>query len=290
LLNEIVASEVEYCEYSGSVAASDETQVNGRDFLLQAEPQILSLKEPPPPSLTIEEQPARFYGFRYESQQASYHLGRLLLGRSSTDGNKSFVRVRVSGIDPAVHSQLQLTVCTAVHVHVSAGLGLSLPERALQDVQQGVLNRTVSTTARPQPSSLAVGQRFGLEDDPNRTEGRPGKSSAPSEVLFHVGHKTAEVGEPLAACERGRLPVCAAIMFVASALVATTTQVIGRDFLLQEEPQILSLKELQPPTLTIEEQPARFYRYRYESDIRMDSGRVGGLLLGRSSTDGNKSF
>ncbi|PAA82369.1 hypothetical protein BOX15_Mlig012767g1 [Macrostomum lignano] len=72
--------------------------------------------------------------------------------------------------------------------------------------------------------------------------------------------------------------------------MATTTQVIGRDFLLQEEPQILSLKELQPPTLTIEEQPARFYRYRYESDIRMDSGRVGGLLLGRSSTDGNKSF
>uniref|UniRef100_A0A1I8HPJ5 RHD domain-containing protein n=1 Tax=Macrostomum lignano TaxID=282301 RepID=A0A1I8HPJ5_9PLAT len=31
---------------------------------------------------------------------------------SSTDGNKSFVRVRVSDIDPAVHSQLQLTVCT----------------------------------------------------------------------------------------------------------------------------------------------------------------------------------
>uniref|UniRef100_A0A1I8II91 RHD domain-containing protein n=1 Tax=Macrostomum lignano TaxID=282301 RepID=A0A1I8II91_9PLAT len=112
-LNEIVASEVEYCEYSGTVAASDATQVNGRDFLLQAEPQLLSLKELQPPSLTIEEQPVRFYGFRYESQRRnSYELGRLLDGRSSTDGNKSFVRVRVSGIDPAVHSQLQLTVCT----------------------------------------------------------------------------------------------------------------------------------------------------------------------------------
>ncbi|PAA82370.1 hypothetical protein BOX15_Mlig001933g2 [Macrostomum lignano] len=114
LLNEIVASEAEYFEYSGSVTASDETQVIGRDFLLQADPQLFSLKEPQPPSLTIEEQPARFYRFRYESEieKNSSRVGGLLLGRSSTDGNKSFVRVRVSGIDPAVHSQLQLTVCT----------------------------------------------------------------------------------------------------------------------------------------------------------------------------------
>uniref|UniRef100_A0A1I8GGM3 ANK_REP_REGION domain-containing protein n=1 Tax=Macrostomum lignano TaxID=282301 RepID=A0A1I8GGM3_9PLAT len=62
----------------------------------------------------------------------------------------------------------------------------------------------------PQPSPLAVGQRFGLEDGSDRTKGRPGKSSAPPEVFFHVGHQTAEVGEPLAACEPGRLPVCAA--------------------------------------------------------------------------------
>ncbi|PAA82371.1 hypothetical protein BOX15_Mlig001933g1 [Macrostomum lignano] len=98
-LNEVVASEARYF---------------GRDFLLQEEPQILSLKEPQPPSLTIEEQPARFYRFRYESQieKDSGRVGGLLLGRSSTDGNKSFVRVRVSGIDPDVHSQLQLTVCT----------------------------------------------------------------------------------------------------------------------------------------------------------------------------------
>ncbi|PAA67132.1 hypothetical protein BOX15_Mlig025746g1 [Macrostomum lignano] len=114
LLNEIEASEVEYCEYSGSVTASDETQVIGGDILLQAEPQLLSLKEPQPPSLTIEEQPARFYRFRYESEieKDSSRVGGLLLGRSSTDGNKSFVRVRVSSIDQAVHSQLQLTVCT----------------------------------------------------------------------------------------------------------------------------------------------------------------------------------
>uniref|UniRef100_A0A1I8HFI6 Alpha/beta hydrolase n=1 Tax=Macrostomum lignano TaxID=282301 RepID=A0A1I8HFI6_9PLAT len=53
----------------------------------------------------------------------------------------------------------------------------------------------------PQPSTLlVVGQRFGLEDGSDRTKGRPGKSSAPPEVLFHVGHQTAE-DEPLAACE-----------------------------------------------------------------------------------------
>ncbi|PAA90472.1 hypothetical protein BOX15_Mlig008833g1 [Macrostomum lignano] len=98
-LNEIVASEARYF---------------GRDILLQAEPQLLSLKELQPPSLTIEEQPARFYRFRYESEieKDSGRVRGLLLGRSSTDGNKSFMRVRVSDIDPAVHSQLQLTVCT----------------------------------------------------------------------------------------------------------------------------------------------------------------------------------
>ncbi|PAA90475.1 hypothetical protein BOX15_Mlig011721g1 [Macrostomum lignano] len=94
------------------------TQLIGRDVLLPEQPRILVLHEPQPlpkpPSLTIEEQPARFYRFRYESEieKDSGRVGGLLLGRSSTDGNKSFVRVRVSDIDPAVHSQLQLTVCT----------------------------------------------------------------------------------------------------------------------------------------------------------------------------------
>uniref|UniRef100_A0A1I8G1B2 Perilipin n=3 Tax=Macrostomum lignano TaxID=282301 RepID=A0A1I8G1B2_9PLAT len=45
----------------------------------------------------------------------------------------------------------------------------------------------------PQPSPLAVGQRFGLDVGPDRTEGRPGTSSAPPEVFLHVRHQTAEV-------------------------------------------------------------------------------------------------
>uniref|UniRef100_A0A1I8F164 DUF5641 domain-containing protein n=1 Tax=Macrostomum lignano TaxID=282301 RepID=A0A1I8F164_9PLAT len=73
----------------------------------------------------------------------------------------------------------------------------------------------------PQPSPLAVGQRFGLEDGSDRTKGRPGKSSAPPEVFLHVGHQTAEVGEPLAACEPGRLPVCAAACQALFAVAAT---------------------------------------------------------------------
>uniref|UniRef100_A0A1I8GXR1 Transcriptional regulator n=1 Tax=Macrostomum lignano TaxID=282301 RepID=A0A1I8GXR1_9PLAT len=133
-------------------------------------------------------------------------------------------------------------------VHVSTGSGLTPPEQALQDEQQDVLNRLGAVALGPDhvarqlkspsaqdggralqlgpivqglgpdaldgfdhplpPCPLAVGQRFGLEDGSDRTKGRPGKSSAPSEVLFHVGHQTAE-SEPLAACEPGRLPVCA---------------------------------------------------------------------------------
>uniref|UniRef100_A0A1I8HMR4 glycine dehydrogenase (aminomethyl-transferring) n=1 Tax=Macrostomum lignano TaxID=282301 RepID=A0A1I8HMR4_9PLAT len=112
-------------------------------------------------------------------------------------------------------------------VQVSTGSGLTPPERTLQGTLAGrpqdgpdhVARQLKSPPAQdggrklqlgpivqglgpdalndfdhrlPQPSPLAVGQRFGLVDGSDRTEGRPGKSSAPPEVLFYVGHQTAE--------------------------------------------------------------------------------------------------
>uniref|UniRef100_A0A1I8HBC0 ANK_REP_REGION domain-containing protein n=1 Tax=Macrostomum lignano TaxID=282301 RepID=A0A1I8HBC0_9PLAT len=47
-------------------------------------------------------------------------------------------------------------------------------------------------------------QRFALEDDSDRTKGRPGKSSAPPEVLLHVWHQTAEVNR----WQRASVVVC----------------------------------------------------------------------------------
>uniref|UniRef100_A0A1I8HLU8 DUF4780 domain-containing protein n=1 Tax=Macrostomum lignano TaxID=282301 RepID=A0A1I8HLU8_9PLAT len=81
---------------------------------------------------------------------------------------------------------------------------------ARQRPRLGVVEQDGFDHRLPQPSPLAVGQRFRLEDGSDRTKGRPGESPAPPEVFLHVGHQTAEVGEPLAACELGRLPVCAA--------------------------------------------------------------------------------
>uniref|UniRef100_A0A1I8HKC7 Uncharacterized protein n=1 Tax=Macrostomum lignano TaxID=282301 RepID=A0A1I8HKC7_9PLAT len=82
--------------------------------------------------------------------------------------------------------------------------------RSRQRPRLGVVEQDGFDHRLPQPSPLAVGQRFRLEDGSDRTKGRPGESPAPPEVFLHVGHQTAEVGEPLAACELGRLPVCAA--------------------------------------------------------------------------------
>uniref|UniRef100_A0A1I8HJX3 TonB-dependent receptor n=1 Tax=Macrostomum lignano TaxID=282301 RepID=A0A1I8HJX3_9PLAT len=74
----------------------------------------------------------------------------------------------------------------------------------------------------PQPSPVAVGQRFRLEDDSDQTEGRPGKSYAPPEVFLRVGHKTAEVGEPR--WQRASLVVCpSAPRHVRSAVMSAGT-------------------------------------------------------------------
>uniref|UniRef100_A0A1I8HNB4 RHD domain-containing protein n=1 Tax=Macrostomum lignano TaxID=282301 RepID=A0A1I8HNB4_9PLAT len=431
------ASEAEYFEYSGSVTASDETQVIGRDFLLQADPQLFSLKEPQPPSLTIEEQPARFYRFRYESEieKNSSRVGGLLLGRSSTDGNKSFVRVRVSGIDPAVHSQLQLTVCTvsaeekAPHPyylhgdHCSNGYFqlkkffdplrdsggeweitferlavICVLKKTKKDIEDGMEARRRNVPQLPnciQKKDIKVHFTFTNETTGNRTEfvadvkevkkltvcTVSAEEKAPHPYYLHGDHcsngyfqlnKSVDAlgdsgGEWEIAFERlavicvlrkakkdikdgmearrrnvktpdwrsanvserrkysvvvhshgGKSEELSIVLerdlFNSStwnhrtppkvarcsghytahshsyiqSYKATTTPLIGRDILLEAEPQILSLKEPQPPSLTIEEQPTRFYGFRYES--QQASYHLGRLLLGRSSTDGNKSF
>uniref|UniRef100_A0A1I8FUX3 Protein kinase domain-containing protein n=1 Tax=Macrostomum lignano TaxID=282301 RepID=A0A1I8FUX3_9PLAT len=46
----------------------------------------------------------------------------------------------------------------------------------------------------PQPSPLAVRQRFELDDGPDRTKGRPGKSSAPPEVRWDFGRHSQHLG------------------------------------------------------------------------------------------------
>uniref|UniRef100_A0A1I8HIG2 Reverse transcriptase domain-containing protein n=1 Tax=Macrostomum lignano TaxID=282301 RepID=A0A1I8HIG2_9PLAT len=74
-------------------------------------------------------------------------------------------------------------------VHVSTGSGLTPPERALQTVSVHVSALYMSGQFRPMPATAELSggrrQRFGLEDGSDRTEGRPGKSSAPPEVFLH---------------------------------------------------------------------------------------------------------
>uniref|UniRef100_A0A1I8HXC3 RHD domain-containing protein n=1 Tax=Macrostomum lignano TaxID=282301 RepID=A0A1I8HXC3_9PLAT len=53
--------------------------------------------------IELLEQPSEYHRFRYETEVSNGKLGGLLYGRT---GNRSHVRLRVSGIDPLLHKSL----------------------------------------------------------------------------------------------------------------------------------------------------------------------------------------
>ncbi|PAA68869.1 hypothetical protein BOX15_Mlig033322g1 [Macrostomum lignano] len=66
------------------------------------------------PVLEILTQPVEHHRPRYESEISTNKIGGLLLGRGSTGkDNRAFIKLKISGIDPAVHRELQLFVCVA---------------------------------------------------------------------------------------------------------------------------------------------------------------------------------